>query len=269
MPLTEVQKSQIRYHLEYPNIGLSTNGNGGGTLGSNISFFFNEFATILEARMNALQPTDEAVITGYAYGVLVLEGLQPNPGDTVTLTISGGNLSAPVSITATAINGSDKANMLGQLASAIARSSTLISAGISAFTPTGQGAGIVDPELALSLTSPLAFLISVVSTGVIGATIVNPGTQLGGPQAAVGKNQGVPVVLNGLLPILNYLDGAVAESTVRQGVRKADVFTAVPNEAELREKLYRRWQRRLGSFLGVPINRRAYGAENNNNVVRL
>jgi hypothetical protein len=269
MPLSPIQKSQIRYHLEYPNIGLATDGNGGGTLGSNASFFFNEYQSILEARMNAMQPTDEAVITGYAYGVLVLEGLDPNSGDTVTLTISGGNLSAPQSVIATAVTGSTKANMAAQLASAVARNANLTSAGFEVLSPYGPGSEVIDPEVELSLTSPVPFNLSVTFTGAIAATVINPGSQLGGPQATVGKNQGTPIVLNGLLPILNYLDGAVAGTTVRQGVRKADVFTAAPNELEQREKLYGRWQKRLASFFAVPVNPKSYASESANNVVRL
>jgi hypothetical protein len=269
MPLTEIQKSQIRYHLEYPNIGLATDGNGGGTLGSNVSFFFNEYQSILEARMNSMQPTDEAVVTGYAYGVLALEGLDPNSGDILTLTVSGGTLSGPQSLVATAVTGSTKANMAAQLASAIARSAPLSSAGFAVLTPYGPGSEVVDPEVILSLTSPVPFVMSVTFTGAIAATVVNPGSQLGGPQATVGKNQGTPIVLNGLLPILNYLDGAVAGTTVRQGVRKADVFTAAPNELEQREKLYRRWQNRLATFFAVPVNPKSYASEGANNVVRL
>src|ERR1700751_4112508 len=102
MAITLAAKSSIRRHLNYPVIGLPLISTGGGTLGSGAAGFrwFQAWG-FLEYRLNNLNPDEEARLLGSGYAALALTGPPPNPGDTLSVTFSGGGLPSPVTITAT------------------------------------------------------------------------------------------------------------------------------------------------------------------------
>ena len=100
--LTFAQKSNIRRHLDYPVAGLLSASAAGGSLASAfVGYRFLQTYGRLEWKLNNLNPDEEARLTGLAYGAVALVGPQPNPGDQIGITLSGGGLSTPQTITAT------------------------------------------------------------------------------------------------------------------------------------------------------------------------
>ena len=95
--------------------------------------------------------------------------------------------------------------------------------------------------------------------------IANNGYVLPDPAVQVDIKAGVPVIMRGYLPILNYLYGAIGSATSRLGTKQADVFKARQDEVAERKKLYEFYQSELASFIDIPINpmskggKRAYG----------
>lgn len=267
MPLSVAQKSQIRRHLGYENIGFSSAfGAGGGTLGTNMGHLASSTYGELETKMNSLQPCDESAITGRAYGSVQFLGLEPEVGDQVNLTFSNvpgitSPFEDPVVVNFTVTE--NEAGSMGKLAMAMARAvsnkSELAILGFRALAPYGPGSTVLNPMAEFSVTSAVVFLLSATSTGSVSAVVQDDGSELPEPSAQVGKVAGVPKILNGYLPLLNYLYGAIATATTRQGTVKADVFTARQDEVEARTELYEFYRRDFATFLGVPVNTRAKG----------
>ena len=105
MPLTEEEKGDVRRHLGYPVAGLPVLSPSGGTLmAGSIGYRFTQAYGQLEYRLNSLQPHEEARLMGRYVAALMVGGT-PNVGDTVAVTISGGGLANPVTITAIATQG--------------------------------------------------------------------------------------------------------------------------------------------------------------------
>lgn len=105
MPLTEEEKGDVRRHLGYPIAGLPTLSPSGGTLMSgSIGYRFTQAYGQMEYRLNSLQPHEEARLMGRYVAALQVAGT-PNVGDTITVIISGGGLSSPVTLVATATLG--------------------------------------------------------------------------------------------------------------------------------------------------------------------
>jgi hypothetical protein len=254
MTLSLTQKSQIRRHLRYPNIGfasVSATG-GGGSLGTNESIYASSYFGVLEYRMRNLLPCDEAALTGAAYGSIEVVGI-PAVGDTVVLSFSneatGGPLAENVELTVTATKNEagSACNFALAIAVKIGQTQSLLSAGFRAFQADST-VGIINSNL---------FQVTAIGTGQTGVVVDENGSSFPEPSVQVAKTAGVPVVMYGLLPILNYLFGAIGTATTRQGTLQADVFKARQDEVEARRDLYEYYQKRLSDFMDVPINPQA------------
>jgi len=259
MALTLAQKSSCRLHLNYPLIGLYKLGPGGATLAQGAAGYrFFQAYGFLEYKMNNLNPDEEARLTGQAYAGAALSGAQPSPGDTVTVTLSGGNIASPQTLTATAPNpptaGDQRLVLAAALASACALNPVLQAAGVIGVAPYGTGpyaqAGAVPiPEVGFTSSVPFTIAVGGVSA-VCALQITATGTYL--PPSAIADPNGV-ITSWGYLPILDTLLGAWAGSSQNLDTIKADVWTGRANEAGARISLYRNWQGQLSRFLGTPI----------------
>lgn len=256
MPLTVSEKMQVRRHLRYPVAGNIAVSPAGGTLAQGFTGyrFFQGYGA-LEYKMNNLQPVEEAAILGSFYGAAALVG-QPNGGDQVSVTLSGGGLVSPVTVTATAPanplplpNGA--LNLAATLAAGINSNPLLNAAKFVSLAPYGTGpfASNAVPIPELSVTAPAQFAIVGAGTGVIVPQITADGTRLQ-PSASL---DGGCVWLWGYLAILNGLESAYAGTSDNLDTAKADVWTARASEAAQRRSLYENWRQMFGDFLGVAL----------------
>ena len=263
MPLTITQKSAIRRHLKYPAIGLLRVSPGGGTLGSAAAGYrFLEAYGTLEYRMNNLNPDEEARLVGFAMGAVALIGPQPLLGDMLSVTFSGGPLSAPVtvSVTAPAPNPAvdTRISLANDIAAQVSINTTLQTAGFFGGAPYGTGPfsqnAVAIAEVAF--TNAQEFTLACHGTGAMAPQITATGTFLP-PSAQLDGTRGVTT--RGYVPILDALESAHAGSSQNLDTSRADVWRAQGNELGKRASLYDVWVDKLVDFLGVPRNTRAHG----------
>lgn len=256
MAVTDAQKVQVRRHLGYPVIGLMQQSPGGMSLGSSATGYrFFQAYGYMEWRLNNLQMSEEAALVGSATGGVSMAGSQPNVGDTVSVTLSGGAIASPQTLTTPAFElaGSDgRLIFCQQLASLVSLNTVLQAAGVYAATPYGTGpyaaAAVPLPEVAF--VSPQPFTIAATGTGVIAPQITSQGVYVF-PYASL---DGGTTTIYGYTPILNGLEAALAGASDNLDTTKADVWTARSNELGLRASLYAVWRGKLSEFLGVPVN---------------
>ncbi len=255
MPLTLAQKSACRWHLGFPVAGLPRVSPAGGSLaGGAAGWRFHQAFGFLEYKLNNLNPDEEARLTGFAYAAIAMTGPQPNQGDTISVTFSGGNLLAPETVTATmpAPSKDDgRLIMVALLAGAVALDTVLQAAGIIALAPYGSGPfgqnAVPFPEVAF--TSPAPFAIAVSATGPSYPQITATGDRLG-PSTELAPN----ITTWGFLPILDGLKNAFGTASQNLDTKKAGPWESRGNEIGLRVSLYKNWQGDLSDFLGTPIN---------------
>ncbi len=251
MALLEPQKSSIRRHLQYGNIGLSYNAAGGGSLGANAGFrYFNEWGD-LEIRMDSLQPVDEACITGLPYGVMMFQGPDPNPGDELVFTIAGGGLSSTQTITVTAVEGQDRNDFCAAAQIAVAQNIAVNAAGIMSFAPIAakSDTGIIKPVSELQFVARSSFTLAITSqTGNVAANIPFNNQQMDVMQTISGTN------VYGFLAICNALYALIGTANDLMAVDKADVFTARPTEYRDRRHSWKRAVDDMADFLVARVN---------------
>lgn len=256
MALSDAQKMQVRRHLKYDVIGLMVQSPGGGSLGNAAAGyrFFTAYGR-LEWRMNNLQVSEEAALTGLAVGGVAISGPQPSAGDTVSVTLSGGVIPTPQTIVTPpfAQSGSDGRLVFCQeLASGVALNSVLRAAGVVSMTPYGTGpfAAIAVPQPEVGFSAPSPFTIAATGTGVLIPQVLSQGILIP-PSATL---DGGVTTIYGYINILNGLEAAYAGASDNLDTAKADVWTARSNELGLRRSLYENWVAMLSDFLGVPVN---------------
>lgn len=255
MPLTLAQKSSVRRHLEYPVAGLFTTTTAGGTLASgNAGYRYFESWGQLEFRLNNLAPDEEARLTGYAYGGIALVGPNPNIGDTVSVTLSGGTLSAPVTVSYAAVQGDTALSMIANLAGACSLNTALQSAKFLILAPFGTGPYAMNattiPISEMAITNPVAFIIAAAGTGRMAPQITANGVLLSPSTTLDGVT-----TINGYLPILDGLENAHASASQNLDTQRADVWYARSNETGQRLALYKQWQQKLAQYLSIPLNK--------------
>jgi hypothetical protein len=260
MALTTAQKSDCRRHLKYPVVGLIKTSTAGGSLASGAAGYrFFQAYGFLEYKLNNLNPDEEARLLGLAYAAIALLGPQPNPGDTVSVTLSGGPISSPQTLTATAgapAPGADmRINLVNALAAACAANTVLQAAGILGVSPYGAGPysqnAVAIPEI--SFNCPQAFSISASGVGLNVPQVTATGALLPPTTTAADGT----TVLYGYIPILNSLEGDYYGTSQNLDTIKADVWTGRNNELGQRRALYENLVQLLSDFLGTPINRQA------------
>lgn len=255
MALTLAQKSNVRRHLKFPLVGnIAVSPAGGQFAQGNIGYrFFQAYGT-LEYRMNNLQPVEEARLLGGAYAAVALAGPQPNPGDVISVTLSGGPIASPQTITAVAgvpIPNTDMRLPLAlTLAGGCALNPVLQAAGVVALAPYGTGpyaeSAVPIPEVSFSAAT--AFAIACSGTGILRPQITATGALVTPTTTLDGGN----TFLWGYLPICDGLESAYLTTSDNLDTRKADVWTANPNEGGQRRSLYENQVQLMADFLGVP-----------------
>lgn len=257
MALTLATKSAVRRHLGYPVIGLARTGvNGGGTLMSaGAGMRYHQTWGALEFRLNNLNPDEEARLTGQAFGAVMLAGLLPNQGDTLSVTFSGGNIASQQTVTVTAgppQNGVDgRLTLLLTLAQAVSTNAVLMNAPVIALAPYGTGLYALSevPLPECGFEAVFAFSISATGTGNVAPAITADGSLLPPVSQLDGINS-----TYGYVPILDSLEGAFLSSGQNMDTSAADVWKARHSEQAQRQSLYRNWQMSMADFLGVRIN---------------
>lgn len=270
MALTIVQKSNLRRHLKYGVAGLIITSPAGGVLASGfVGYrFFQAYGT-LEFRMNNLNPDEEARVTGSALAAAALVGPQPNPGDTVSVTLSGGPIASPQTLTATA--GAPLANtdmrlpLVLDLAAACGRNTVLQAAGVRGVAPYGTGPfsqnAVPVPEVAFS--APSAFTITTAGSGVLFPQITAPGQLLPPFCSLDGRT-----TIYGYLPILDGLEAAWLGTSQNLDTKQADVWHARANEAGQRKSLYETYLAQFADYLGLWSNKDAKQRPANTTAIR-
>ncbi len=252
MPLTLAQKSSIRRHLGFPVVGLYRVSPAGGTLASGqIGYRFFEAYGTLEYRMNNLGPDEEARLTGQAMASVAIIGPDPAIGDTISVTLSGGDIASAQTITATAqATGNDPRLDLGNsLVAALISNSVLTAANVQAMTPYGTGpfGGNQIPVPEVAFIAPTEFNISVAGSGILIPQITVDGKKL--PPAA--KLDGTNLI-SGYLPLCDGLESGYLQSAENMDTIQADVWKGRSNEHGQRLALYLNWVDQMANFLGIP-----------------
>jgi hypothetical protein len=257
--LTDQEKSSLRRHLKYGALGLSQGLIGGGTLGANTSWRAIFEWGDLESRLDYLAPVDEATLTGRPYGLLVFQGLDPNPGDQLVLRLSGGGISTPQDITVTAVN-ETRDGFAQKVGVAISRNVAVNAARIDAKATQSPGrTGIIRPISQLQFVGNLPFQIQILSsTGNIGVNLTADGSALTDVYQTIKKAD-----IHGYLPLCNKLYALIGTATDRMGVDKADVFTARKKEYAERQAAYIQVINEMADFLHVQVNREVNGRSSN------
>lgn len=255
MPLTDAQKAQVRRHLKYDVIGLPIVSPGGAAYGQ-ASAGYRYFTAYgrLEWRMNALSPSEEAILLGVPFGGVAFVGGQPNPGDTVSVTFAATGVAAQTITTppfsATGVDG--RLQFAQQIVSLTQQNSILRAFGLNTYTPYGTGpfAATAVPLPEVGFTAPAIFTLSATGTGVITPQITSQGNFVP-PSTSL---DGGKTTIFGFLNILNGLEFAYGAASDNLDTAQADVWKARSNELGLRMSLYETWVGQMSDFLGVPVN---------------
>lgn len=251
-------KALIRHHLGYPFAGLFRVSPAGGSLANgDLGFRYFQSYGFLEFVLDNLNPIEEAMITGQAVGSVGILG-NPNPGDTVAITISNGGLVSPVTITYTVQTGDSPPSICNALSALALQNTALAAAGFTSFAPYGTGPFAQNatplPEVSIVAgTGVTSFGITVTASGGTGAAVTTPGVQPAAPASTVDPTTNPPTILYGFLPILTFLEGAAYGSTQNLDTSKADVWIARWDEPEIRVKLYNYTRKQLSLHLSVPL----------------
>ena len=256
MSVTDAQKVQVRRHMGYPVIGLMNMSPAGGALGNAAAGYrFFQAYGLLEWRLNNLQVSEEAALVGSCAGGVSLVGPQPAVGDTVSVTLSGGGIASPQTLTTPpfSLSGSDGRLVFCQnIAGLVSSNSVLRAAGVYAATPYGTGpfAQTAVPVPEVGFVGPAPFAVAASGTGSTAPQVLSQGVFVPPSASLDGGN----TTVYGYIPILNGLESAYTGASDNLDTAQADVWKSRSNELGLRMSLYQTWQGMLSDFLGVPIN---------------
>ncbi len=250
--LTAAQKSSIRRHLDYPVVGLLKSSPAGGSVASAfVGYRFFQTYGRLEWKLSNLNADEEARLVGLAYGAIALVGPSPNIGDQVSITLQGGAIATPQTLTAVAAAGDSAPTLTLKLAAAAAANTTLQAAQVLAVSPFGTGPFNQNelPLAEVAFEAPAAFeIVNPSGTGVLVPQITAQGGFLSPTASVDGVN-----TLFGYLPILDALEGAWASASQNLDTIKAGPWLGRNNEIGQRLALYRNWQIRMSRFLEIPL----------------
>jgi len=260
MALTIAEKSSCRRHLKYPVVGnYSISPAGAAFAQGSIGYRFFQAYGALEYRLNNMNPDEEARIVGAPYGAVALIGPQPNQGDTVSVTLSGGAIASPQTVIVTAgppIPNTDmRLPLILAIAAGINGNPVLQTAKIYALAPYGTGPfannAVPIPEVGIRAAAGVAnqFTVATSFTGACPPTITATGTLLPPTTSLDGGN----TTLYGYLPILDALEGAYWSTSDNLDTAKADVWTSRSNEAGQRRSLYENTVALLSDFIGIEV----------------
>jgi hypothetical protein len=251
--LSLTTKLDIRRHLKVPFAGYPTSGYYGGirtvlTVGQ------------LETYMTVLQAEEEASITGFPYGQIIING-QPQVGDTLSAFVNGGsaityavqesdinqplfNLQPIAPLDSVSFN---FANLINQQNTGIVAAGGFNSRASSPVTLPQQS------QVTFTASGP-TFTLSTSATGLSvqvaanGQTVPSPSLQT--------LVAGATAQVSGYVPICNALEGQIGDSSsyLATWMQSADVVKFRPDSVAARVQVYRFWCKQLGVALSVGAN---------------
>lgn len=241
--LSPDEKSDIRRHLRAGAIAVNRYGPNVGQLRNLV---INDGLYHLESRLDELSLVDEAKLTGACLGSVVVAGLDPVAGNSVSIVVDSADLVAPVTVNWTAPTNLSRFDLAVQLSSLLGANSSLAQAGIQS---SGPWQGGVDKNLqpVIELKAARPFTLTAGYAGQASLMVVSQGEHVE-PSAVVAKRLGVETVKYGYVPILNYLTGAIAGVTRNADVARAGSYS---RGRELRERkdILAFWRHELKVFL--------------------
>ncbi len=263
MALLDFDIGNTARHLGYDIIGLWQNAPGGASMayGGAGYRYFDDYGSLLY-RLNQMRPEEECRLTGRAYGAVAFTGLNPQPGDTVTVTLTGGGLLAPcvaVVTVPTPTNGRapwSLLNVAGALTQAFMIQGTFQAAGF--FSAADYGSGPYSQQsVGVPISSFIAapnqqFSLTATFNGTTVPQIIASGKLL--PPFLSFRQVGNVNVVWGYLPIMDYLEGAYGGSSANMAISRAEEVVFRTTEAEDRMDQYNVYQQKLSDFLGIAIN---------------
>jgi hypothetical protein len=255
--LTIAQKSSMNRHLGYPIVGLPVlNAAGGSFYDGSVGYRWNQSFAFLLWKQQTLNPDEEARITGNAYGSVLVAG-NTQSGDIASITVSGGPLVTPVTLTYTASAQDTALTIAFGLGNLINQNATLAASGFFAIAPYGTGPYNYRPNLAplseVCIQNVVPFSLSASSSGSTSAAVTTNGAKLFPSIVLSDPLTNIRTQYWGYLGILDVLEMAVASASDDLDTNKADVWTARHDEIAQRETLYKNWRYRLSHFLDVPL----------------
>lgn len=254
--LNPVEIGDVIRHLGYP--ALAVNRSATASPGQVRNYVINTTLYQLQDRLKELDASDEAKLSGACVGVITLTGQDPSVGNSVSVVISGSSdFVGSQTLTATASARNTKFDLASALVSDLVGNQTLVGAG---FIPGGafQGESVLNPNQNPSfiLRAPDPFTLSATSSGLTTAFASLQGSRVY-PYATVSKNpNGSANIIYGYIPMLNYLESAIAGVSGNADVAKAGDYVR-GRELRERKELQEIWKNKLSAFLGVPRFSRA------------
>ena len=263
MPLTIQDKVNIRRHLGYPVAGLLRISPAGGTIASagNAYRFFESYGQ-LEYRMNQLAPSEEATLTGKAYGAIGFNNsntpIVPSTVISVTLNSTAFGGANPITHNYTVQASDTLLTICGEISNLFALDTNFTGAGFYAINDYGSGpwSEQIVPFPIASFIGPdntTSFTIAVSGGGNTQPQVVANG-QLQPPVITINTTI-PPLIIYGYLPILDYLEGAYGAVTSDLSTHKSREWTRNPHELAEQRQIYNQWRYRLAAYLGLSIDR--------------
>jgi hypothetical protein len=260
MALFLYEKDDVLRHLGYEVQGLYQQSAAGGSaaFGNMGHRFFRADGSLL-FRLGQLAPTEECRVAGRAYGSIGFSGFTTQPGDTVTVTISGGGLVSPIAKTftvPTSPNPYPLVNVCANLAQLFSQSAAFVNSGFLAVADYGSQPFTQSKQMlpVVSFIAPYTadtFNIAVGFTGLTAPQILAQGRKL--PPFLNLRQQGTVNTIWGYLPILDFLEAQKLGSTGQMTVSKTDNVTFRADEFEQRDEQYTEYCQKFASWLGVPL----------------
>lgn len=249
--LTDAQLTDVRRHMGVPVAGIPNSNFTMGIRAYDPELPYYQQVGLLEFRLANLTPGEESVLTGAPLGQIVLGGV-PTTGATITVTAASTQL-ASYEATADALAANEPLYAIAQGIVNAINAANAPNGGnwVAATGPHSPGSPVFTPQAAFTLRSitTTPFSLSVQTSNDLSAVVAVQGT-LPSPSATLRGN----VTLYGLLPILNYLEGIIANASDYAAFRVADVVTFDRAELAKRAAVYGYWRRRLARFIGIRLN---------------
>lgn len=265
MALQKQDVSNVLRHLKYDVMGLYTQGVAGAQLayGGAGYRYFGVYGSLLY-RLNQLAPDEEARIVGRAYGAVGFTGPgQPTPGDIVGVTITGGGLASPVSVSVTVPSPTPTQplwtylNVAASIAQALLLVPALTAGGFNVCADYGSGiwSNQVVPLPIVSVIAPAtqtSFTFTATYTGSTVPQVYMAGIKI--PPYLSFRSAGQLYQVWGYLPIMDYLEGGYLGATNNLSMSQADNVILRMDELDQRQDQREQYRQEFAQFLGIPIN---------------
>jgi hypothetical protein len=257
--LSEAQRTDIRRHLRVPVAGLANTNYYMGVEAYDPDVPYYAQPAAIDERMSSLRPTEESAVTGFPIAGVIMTGM-PDTTSSISLTATSQSTGAIYTLCTYNVSASDVASteplysIACNLIIAINIANNPYISVVGNHTPGGIYSA-AQAEITIQAITSDAFTIGITATN-FAAYVSDQGTF---PNIAANFKStagGAALTAYGLLPILDYLESAIASSANYAAFSAVKVVTFDPNELVKRMEQYRFYQIRLAElFFG------SHGAE--------